>query len=382
MKDAADAKTYVSPEIKTNEDSVQKLSPKLLALMDLTIRLNFSEEETKKLAESFKNHGILEPLLVRPSHAEEGKYEVVCGARRFKAAQKAGLTAVPCVIKEMGDTEAMEAMLAENKERENLSDYEMGRWFKLLMERFPDKYPTLQAMAERFGYKDHTQVVHLINHYEAVEQLKRAVSPNIVTRVTMLPEFLVREVRRAPVELQPAIVEAIIEAQDKHARGEAEFAPSARDVAAYVDSQIDNWEKVLQKMAEKAEEEKEEKEKGKPKPEQPKQPVKPKPEAEEGVEQPSLPSKEDVARGLAKVVEQRRKKAEEVRREEEAFAITLVKYYPEDFRDYVLSYVSEDAPFDKVLQLFHAVIEVLWHKCNEEGKTEEVMREASSWLKW
>jgi len=46
MKDAADAKTYVSPEIKTNEDSVQKLSPKLLALMDLTIRLNFSEDVT------------------------------------------------------------------------------------------------------------------------------------------------------------------------------------------------------------------------------------------------------------------------------------------------------------------------------------------------
>jgi len=70
-----------------------------------------------------------------------------------------------------------------HKKRESLSDYETGRWFKLLMDRYPDKYPTLEAVADRFGYKSHMQVSHLINHYEFIENFKGALPPNIETRV-------------------------------------------------------------------------------------------------------------------------------------------------------------------------------------------------------
>jgi hypothetical protein len=80
-----------------------------------------------------------------------------------------------------------------------------------MMEKFPDKYPNVRVLAKRFGYgEDHVQVVHLINHYEAVEQLKGAVPSNMVTRVTMLPERIVREVRRAPSQLMPNIITRVI----------------------------------------------------------------------------------------------------------------------------------------------------------------------------
>lgn len=64
------------------------------------------------------------------------------------------------------------------------------------MERFPDKYPNVIVLSKRFGYEDHAIVVRLINHYQAVEELKKSLPPNIVPRVIMLPEFMVREVSR------------------------------------------------------------------------------------------------------------------------------------------------------------------------------------------
>jgi ParB-like chromosome segregation protein Spo0J len=91
----------------------------------------------------------------------------------------------------------MEAMLVENMQRKDLSDYELGRWFKLIMEKYPEKFPNQEAVADRFNISRQL-VGYLIAHYEAIEQIKQTVSPNIATRVAMLPEQITREVRRAP----------------------------------------------------------------------------------------------------------------------------------------------------------------------------------------
>jgi len=186
---------------------VQNLTLKLLIPMDLSVRSEITEAEITELTESFKIYGVLEPLLVRPS--QEGKFEIVCGLRRFKAAQKAGLTALPCIVKKMDDCAVMEAMLVENIQRKDLSDYELGRWFKLVMEKYPEKFPNQDAVADRFNMSRQL-VGYLIAHYEAIEQIKQTVSPNIATRVAMLPERITREVRRAPPELQPKIVETAV----------------------------------------------------------------------------------------------------------------------------------------------------------------------------
>jgi len=103
----------------------------------------------------------------------------------------------------------MEAMLVENMQRKDLSDYELGRWFKLIMEKYPEKFPNQEAVADRFNISRQL-VGYLIAHYEAIEQIKQTVSPNIATRVAMLPERITREVRRAPPELQPKIVEVAV----------------------------------------------------------------------------------------------------------------------------------------------------------------------------
>jgi len=192
-----------------NEKTYTLLPVDSIKTMPFNIRVE-SGEAVDTLAESIRVDGVLEPLVVRPSKAEVGKYEVICGVRRLRAAEKAGLKALPCVVREMDDFEAMIAMFTENKERESLSDYELGRWLKFIKQKYADKFANLDMMAKRLGYEDHAAVSLLMKHYETVEELMHQVSPNLVTRVTELPERVTREVRRAPKSIQPKLVETAV----------------------------------------------------------------------------------------------------------------------------------------------------------------------------
>ena len=116
-----------------------KLEEKELSLMDLVPgkyqpRHNFKEEHLESLAESIKKNGILQPLLVR--EIEPNRYEIIAGERRFKAAQLAGLSSVPVVIKNFSDTQAIEVALIENLQREDLSPIEEAMGYERMMAEF------------------------------------------------------------------------------------------------------------------------------------------------------------------------------------------------------------------------------------------------------
>ena len=85
-------------------------------------RRYFDEEKLAKLVQSIKEHGILEPLLVRP--LTQNKYELIAGGRRLRAAIEAGLTEVPIVSKQLDDKQALEVALLENLQREDLNPVE------------------------------------------------------------------------------------------------------------------------------------------------------------------------------------------------------------------------------------------------------------------
>jgi ParB family chromosome partitioning protein len=86
-------------------------------------RRYFDPEKLRQLTESVRQHGILEPILVRPSR-KEGLYELVAGERRFRAAQEVGLSSVPVTIRELSDEEALQLALVENLQREDLNPVE------------------------------------------------------------------------------------------------------------------------------------------------------------------------------------------------------------------------------------------------------------------
>lgn len=109
-------------------------------------RLNFDEEAITQLAQSIKKEGILQPLLVSPS--TDGRYELIAGERRWRAAQMAGITQVPVIIRKCDASKKLEWALVENIQREDLNPIEEAKGFEVLVKRFALNHADI---AERVG---------------------------------------------------------------------------------------------------------------------------------------------------------------------------------------------------------------------------------------
>lgn len=97
-------------------------------------RRDFDEEALAQLADSIKEHGLIQPILVRPLLG--GGYQIVAGERRYRACQLAGVTEVPVTIRELTERETMELALIENLQRENLNPLEEALGYKSLMDEY------------------------------------------------------------------------------------------------------------------------------------------------------------------------------------------------------------------------------------------------------
>lgn len=109
-------------------------------------RKKFNDEAINNLADSIKEHGILQPVLVRPM--DDGSYQIVAGERRWRAARRLGLDEIPVVIKELSDFESAQIALIENLQRENLNPVEEAMGYKELIEKFD---MTQDAVAKTVG---------------------------------------------------------------------------------------------------------------------------------------------------------------------------------------------------------------------------------------
>ena len=109
-------------------------------------RKHIDHEQTAGLADSIRAQGILQPVVVRPRAA--GGYELIAGERRWRAAQEAGLAAVPALVREADDRESLLLALVENVAREDLSPLEEARAYAVLMDEFA---LSLGDVAERVG---------------------------------------------------------------------------------------------------------------------------------------------------------------------------------------------------------------------------------------
>lgn len=97
-------------------------------------RKSFSDEAIAALADSIREHGMIQPILVRP--ISNGGYQIVAGERRWRAARMLGLDEVPVNIRELSDSEAMQIALIENLQRENLNPIEEALGYRELIENF------------------------------------------------------------------------------------------------------------------------------------------------------------------------------------------------------------------------------------------------------
>jgi ParB family transcriptional regulator, chromosome partitioning protein len=115
----------------------------------------FDDDELAHLADSIKNHGVLQPLVVR--QGKDG-YELIAGERRLRAAQRAGLSEVPVRIVDFNDQQVVEAALVENIQRSDLNPIEKAQGFKEYLDRFAMK---TEQLAERLGL-DRTTISNLL----------------------------------------------------------------------------------------------------------------------------------------------------------------------------------------------------------------------------
>jgi ParB family chromosome partitioning protein len=137
-------------------------------------RKHFDESKLQELAESIKEKGILEPLIVR--RTDQG-YELIVGERRWRAAQKAGLKEVPVLVKEVEGRDILEISLIENLQREDLNPIEAAEAFKHLIEEFNISQ---EDLSKRIG-KDRTTITNTLRLLKLPIEVRNQLLQNRIT---------------------------------------------------------------------------------------------------------------------------------------------------------------------------------------------------------
>lgn len=121
-------------------------------------RQYFDEQELEELTGSIREHGLIEPLIVRRTHAGADRFELIAGERRWRAAQRAGLKEVLVVVKDVSPKEAFELALVENVQRADLNPIEIAEAFDRLLK---EHGYTQQALADKVG-KDRVAIANTL----------------------------------------------------------------------------------------------------------------------------------------------------------------------------------------------------------------------------
>lgn len=139
-------------------------------------RQEIDKDELKELTQSIKEKGIIQPIVVRK--ANEGKYEIVAGERRFRAAKTLNLNKIPAVVKDIDDKEAFVLAIIENLQRTDLNPLEEAQAFRKLAEEFAF---SLEAIA-RFTGKNKTTVSNALRLLKLPDNIQQALKVGQITR--------------------------------------------------------------------------------------------------------------------------------------------------------------------------------------------------------
>ncbi|HMD00739.1 MAG TPA: ParB/RepB/Spo0J family partition protein, partial [Ferruginibacter sp.] len=162
-------------EVVEQNTSVLRVSLDQIEVNPKQPRRDFDENALSELAASLKMHDVIQPLTV--SRTAAGKYRLIAGERRFRAAKIAGLKDVPVYIRQANDTQLLELSLLENLQRENLNAIEIALSYKRLMD---DLDYTQEQVAERMG-KERSTVTNYIRLLKLPPDIQVAVRNNVIT---------------------------------------------------------------------------------------------------------------------------------------------------------------------------------------------------------
>ncbi|RMD65026.1 MAG: ParB/RepB/Spo0J family partition protein [Alphaproteobacteria bacterium] len=132
-------------------------------------RRDFDDEALFALADSIRDHGVLQPILVRPHAARPGHFEIIAGERRWRAARLAGLTQVPVTVRAASDREALALALLENVQRRDLTPIETAEGYRRLI----DEFGYTQAALARVLAKSRSHVTNTLRLLDLPDEVRR-----------------------------------------------------------------------------------------------------------------------------------------------------------------------------------------------------------------
>ena len=151
---------------ETSKDEIVEIAIDELRSNPYQPRKVFDEDKLQELADSIKEHGIFQPIIVKKSSIKG--YEIIAGERRVKAAKMAGLSVVPAIIRDFTDQEMMEIALLENLQRENLNSIEEANAYKSLIDSLGI---TQEELASRLG-KSRSHITNMLGLLNLPEEVK------------------------------------------------------------------------------------------------------------------------------------------------------------------------------------------------------------------
>lgn len=164
---AAGGEAVIEVVSQADKDKILQISPEKIQSNSMQPRRNFAEREQNELAESIKQYGIIQPLIVtKKNHG----YELIAGERRLRAAKVLGLAAVPAIVREASEQQQLELALVENLQREDLNLIETAVAYRKLIDEFN---LTQDELAARLG-KSRPVITNTIRLLNLPEEIKQA----------------------------------------------------------------------------------------------------------------------------------------------------------------------------------------------------------------
>jgi ParB/RepB/Spo0J family partition protein len=197
-------------------------------------RRQFDETKLAELAANIRHHGVLQPVLVRPMPAgEPDAFELVAGARRYRASKLAGRETIPASIRDLTDTECLELQLIENLQRADVHELDEARGYSALMQLQPDTY-TVETLAEKVGRSEkyvyaRLRLLHLIDEVQQAFYLGKLTVAHAFEVARLQPE----DQHRALAECFPQHRSAAAVLKDKKAE-----AVTVRSLREWIEREI------------------------------------------------------------------------------------------------------------------------------------------------
>jgi ParB family chromosome partitioning protein len=159
-------------------DNVRQIPLKQIIANPAQPRRTFPQEELDELAASIREHGVLQPVLLRPLSGKEGEmYEIVAGERRWRAAQAAALDTIPAIVREMDDGQALELAIIENVQRQDISALDAAVAYRRLQQEF---HLSQEEIATRVS-KSRAAITNTLRLLDLPDEVQTAITQNQIS---------------------------------------------------------------------------------------------------------------------------------------------------------------------------------------------------------